>query len=124
MAGNGLSDDLFYNAYQKDPHIKGLVDNIQKLNKGHSSQKNQSDYDPTTWYEKAKKDPAVVNAVREYIAKQKEGGGLEAKVTELSKSPVTSFIEGIGKIFSYEKFGPVATAATAGLLLYLGMPIY
>ena len=74
-----ISDDIFYNAYQKDPHVKELVDDVQLKYTGHSSQKNQPNYDPTTWYGRAKKDPAIVNAVKDFIAKQSQEPGLEAK---------------------------------------------
>ncbi len=66
MSIDELTDEEFFKVYQSNPQVKGLVDGIQKKYHAHSSQKEQSGYDPDNkeWLSDAKE------TVRKIIQKQ------------------------------------------------------
>jgi len=70
MTIDELTDNAFFDLYDNNPKIKGIVDEIQMKYKAHKSQEGKPGYDPgnTAWYKEAK------GTVAEIVAQQKKAG--------------------------------------------------
>ena len=70
MAIDELTDEAFFEAYQKNPKIRELVDGIQRKYHVHTDQKDQPDYKPNNT-PLANKEAR--EAVAQLVAQQKQG---------------------------------------------------
>ena len=68
-----ISDDLFFDYYNNDSDIKGIVDNIQKKHHAHESQKGTDpEYNASApWYSEARKKVEPIIARKEEALKAK-----------------------------------------------------
>lgn len=134
MTIDDLTDEAFWNAFSKDSSIRRMFEPYEIKYKAHKSQKGQPGYDPnnTQWYAEAKKDSAIIEAVKNFVYKQKGGQKAETKTSQVEKSAgfslpnltITQSAIGLATIVlllaTASSFGATAPLATA----YALAPLY
>ncbi len=116
MAVDELTDEAFFDLYQKNPQIKQIVDNVQKKYHTHFSQKGQPGYNESN-IPIAMKD--AKETVQQLLEQQKQGTESKLKPENKPKGTLESFFEGVERAFSNPLFPATVTALA---LVYIGMP--
>ena len=119
MAVDELTDEAFSEAYQSNPSIKGRFEEYQMKHKAHPSQKGQPDYDPNNrkWYEEAKHDPKIVNAVKAFVQAHKESRAPSQTHTAKTQSAYLADLVGFGAAAGLFAIAPPAGLAVLTLML-------
>ncbi|MBI2130195.1 hypothetical protein HYU10_00320 [Candidatus Woesearchaeota archaeon] len=106
-----LSDEEFYKLYQSSPHVKKIVDDVQRKYHAHKEQENEPGYDPgnNKWWPEAKAK------VQKIIDKNESNQTLEERVNEASASDQQKVIPLYQDYRLYRNVGML-------LLAMLGLP--
>ena len=116
MAIDDLTDEAFFEAYQKNPQVKNIVDSIQKKYHVHHSQKNEPDYneDNTPMATKEAKE-----TIKNLLSQQKQDG--KEKTTSASASGIFSgrmgYAAGLATVL-------IAVALASSGIPYIPPPLY